>query len=108
MSLFFFFFFFYLFILFKGKVLWNNKKLLKYMERDYLISIMVNIFWRDINILNYVIKNLVKKKKKKKKKKKRFINRYIELDIHRIPSTFPIEILKEYTSKIFKSKWKII
>jgi len=72
-------------------------KLLKYMEREYVISTIVDIFGRDINILNYVIKNLVKDSLIDAKS-----------SIYRIPSTFPMSTLKEYTSKIYKPNEKYL
>ena len=72
-------------------------KLLKYMEREYLISTIINVFRRDIKILNYVIKNLVKGS---------LIN--TKDNLYRIPATFPIDTLKEYTSKIYKPNEKYL
>lgn len=72
-------FFFYL-----NDKFYEITKLLKYMEREYLISTIVNIFGRDINILNYVIKNLVNGS---------LID--TKYNIYRIPSTFPIDTLKK-------------
>jgi len=72
-------------------------KLLKFMEREYIISTIVDIFGRDINILNYVIKNLVKGSLIDSKR-----------NIYRIPSTFPMSTLKEYTSKIYKPNEKYL
>jgi len=72
-------------------------KLLKYMEREYLISTIINVFRRDIKILNYVIKNLVKGSLIDTKD-----------NLYRIPATFPIDTLKEYTSKIYKPNEKYL
>jgi len=51
-------------------------KLLKYMEREYLISTVIKVDTKD--------------------------------NIYRIPATFPIDTLKEYTSKIYKPNEKYL
>jgi len=69
----------------------NIVKLLKYMKRESLISTILKLFGEDINILNYVINNLVKKS-------------LIDAtnNMFRIPVAFPLNTLIDYSSKFYK------
>jgi len=61
------------------------------MKRESLISTIVNLFGNDINILNYVTDNLVKES----------LMDTTDNDF-RVPITFPLNTLINYTSKLYK------